>query len=59
MEVQNSKGFKKDCRIRAGPVAVGNVDVKRFQYNIWDDTVIIASRMESSGEVGVNISQTT
>lgn len=33
---------------------------KKFQYDIWGDTVNIASRMESSGEVGkVNISETT
>ena len=34
--------------------------VKKFQYDIWGDTVNTASRMESSGEVGmVNISGTT
>ncbi|MCF8259101.1 MAG: adenylate/guanylate cyclase domain-containing protein, partial [Flavobacteriales bacterium] len=33
---------------------------KKFQYDIWGDTVNTASRMESSGEVGrVNISQAT
>jgi class 3 adenylate cyclase len=36
------------------------VGVKKFQYDIWGDTVNTASRMESSGEVGqVNISQNT
>jgi len=38
----------------------GIVGVKKFQYDIWGDTVNTASRMESSGEVGkVNISETT
>jgi len=44
------------CRIRTGRVIAGIVGVKKFQYDIWGDTVNTASRMESSGEVGqVNI----
>ncbi|HRD52413.1 MAG TPA: adenylate/guanylate cyclase domain-containing protein, partial [Flavobacteriales bacterium] len=38
----------------------GIVGVKKFQYDIWGDTVNTASRMESSGEPGrVNISEAT
>lgn len=52
--------FEMRLGIHTGPVVAGIVGVKKFQYDIWGDTVNTAARMESSGEIGkVNISQNT
>jgi class 3 adenylate cyclase len=52
--------FQMRVGIHTGPVVAGIVGTRKFQYDIWGDTVNTAARMESSGEVGrVNISEAT
>jgi len=46
--------------IHTGSVIAGVIGKKKFAYDVWGDTVNVASRMEASGRAGmVNISQTT
>ena len=55
---QNKPIFEIRIGIHVGKIIAGVIGDKKFTYDVWGDTVNIASRMESSSEVGkINISE--
>lgn len=57
---KGEKPWELRIGIHTGEIIAGVIGIKRFAYDIWGDTVNVASRMEMQGEVGkVNISGAT
>ena len=53
-------GFRVRIGIHTGPVVAGLIGRQRFVYDIWGETVNIASRLESQGVAGcIQLSEAT
>ncbi|MGB3546632.1 MAG: adenylate/guanylate cyclase domain-containing protein, partial [Saprospiraceae bacterium] len=55
--LKTNEHFDARIGIHTGPVVAGVVGLHKFAFDIWGDTVNLAARLETAGEVGrVNVS---
>jgi len=52
MPAPNSGALSIRIGVHAGPVTAGVIGESKFTFDVWGDTVNVASRMESSGVAG-------
>jgi guanylate cyclase len=60
MQPRNGKHMMFRVGIHSGPLVAGVIGTTKFHYDLWGDTVNIASRMESQGQPGcIQVSEPT
>lgn len=60
MQTEEAGGLSLRIGMHTGPVIAGLIGRMRSVYDVWGDTVNVASRLESTGQPGhIHVSQTT
>jgi class 3 adenylate cyclase len=52
LRVSSFPGLEVRIGMHVGPAVAGVIGIKKFIYDVWGDTVNVASRMETLGEAG-------
>jgi adenylate cyclase len=52
IQTADGKPFSLRIGIHTGPAVAGVIGSKKFAYDLWGDTVNVASRLESNGVPG-------